>query len=77
MSKTSMLTVKLTPDRLEQFRIAAMLRGSTMSAIVQQFVASVVREEMTAVPQAFKRGTVTNSPSDLKNIIIQEDSEPN
>lgn len=53
--KTSMITVKVTPLRLEEFRIAAMLRGSTMSALISQFVAQVVREELDAVPEAFKR----------------------
>lgn len=51
----AMLTVKLPPSRLEEFRIAAMLRGTTMSSLVQQFVTQVVREEMSIVPQAFKR----------------------
>lgn len=55
MSNFAMLTVKLPPARLEEFRIAAMLRGTTMSSLVQQFVTQVVREEMMAVPQAFRR----------------------
>lgn len=54
-SKSAMLTVKLSPERLEEFRIASMLRGTTMSSLVSQFVAQVVREEMIAVPEAFKR----------------------
>ena len=53
--KSAMLTVKMSPERLEEFRIASMLRGTTMSSLVSQFVAQVVREEMAAVPQAFRR----------------------
>ncbi len=53
--RLAMLTVKLRTARLEEFRIASMLRGTTMSALVSQFVAQVVREEMVAVPQAFRR----------------------
>ena len=49
----AVLTVKLPPSRLEEFRIAATLRGTTMSSLIQQFVTSVVREEMSVVPQAF------------------------
>jgi hypothetical protein len=51
----ALLTVKLPPTRLDEFRISAMLRGTTMSSLIQQFVTQVVREEMLAVPQAFKR----------------------
>lgn len=53
--KTAMLTIKVTPARLEEFRIAAMLRGTTMSALVTQFMTQVIREEMSAVPEAFRR----------------------
>jgi hypothetical protein len=63
--KTAMVTVKITPSRLEEFRIAATLRGTTMSSLISQFIAKVVREEQAAVPQAFQRrgpalGTPTN-----------------
>lgn len=62
----AMLTVKLPPARLEEFRIAATLRGTTMSALIQQFVTSVVREEMAVVPQAFRRrATKTTNLLDL------------
>jgi hypothetical protein len=53
--KTALLTIKLAPNELEQFRIAAMLRGTTMSSLVSQFVTRIVREEMKAVPEAFKK----------------------
>lgn len=60
-NKVAMLTVKLTPSRMEEFRIAAVLRGTTMSALVSQFVAQVVREEMATVPEAFSRRLSTKS----------------
>lgn len=68
-NKTAMITVKVTPRRLEEFRIAAMLRGATMSALVSQFVAQVVREEMMAVPQAFQRRTssIQNNSDELSD----------
>ena len=64
-SKKAMLTVKLSPDRLEEFRIASMLRGTTMSSLVSQFVAQTVREEMAAVPEAFKRRSRSSNFIDL------------
>jgi len=53
--KPTLLTIKITPERLEEFRIAATLRGTTMSSLVSQFIAQVVTEEKTRVPEAFKR----------------------
>ncbi len=53
--KTALLTIKLPPSVLEDFRIASMLRGATMSGLVQQFVTKIVREEREAVPDAFRR----------------------
>jgi hypothetical protein len=69
INKTAMITVKVTPTRLEEFRIAAMLRGTTMSALISQFVAQVVREEQLAVPEAFKRrsSTVPNHDDSLNH----------
>lgn len=72
-----MLTVKLPPSRLEEFRIAAMLRGTTMSSLVQQFVTQVVREEMSIVPQAFKRRDVTGTGRDNLIDLIDPDSNQN
>lgn len=49
------MSIRMNPDRLEDFRIACMLRGTTMSALVSQFAMQVIREEMAAVPEAFRR----------------------
>lgn len=68
-SRSAMLTVKMLPSRLEEFRIAATLRGTTMSALVQQFIAQVVREEMLAVPQAFKRRPESTSRSPMMDLL--------
>jgi ethanolamine utilization protein EutQ (cupin superfamily) len=66
-NKTAMITVKVTPSRLEEFRIAALLRGTTMSALISQFVAQVVREEQAAVPDAFKRRPSAINTPDLND----------
>lgn len=65
--KTALLTVKLSPVRLEEFRIASMLRGVTMSALVSQFIAQVVREEMIAVPAAFQRRRAFSDQMEINN----------
>jgi hypothetical protein len=62
-NKNALFTVKVAPTRLEEFRIAATLRGTTMSALVQQFMTQVVREEMVAVPEAFRRRHQVESSS--------------
>jgi hypothetical protein len=72
-TKSAMLTVKLTPARLEEFRIAAMLRGTTMSALITQFITTVVREEMTAVPEAFKRRSNHAPVNDLVDLLHPTD----
>ena len=53
--KRAVLVIELTPDRLEEFRISAMLRGTTMSSLVSEFVDAVIEEEKLTVPEAFKR----------------------
>jgi hypothetical protein len=72
--RPALLTVKLPPSRLDEFRIAAMLRGTTMSALVQQFVTQVVREEMSMVPEAFRRRSVDSPTPSLVDMINHNNS---
>jgi hypothetical protein len=74
--KPTLLTIKITPERLEEFRIAATLRGTTMSSLVSQFVAEVITEEKARVPEAFRRRNwresslvdyIKNKPDDSLN----------
>lgn len=60
-NKTSMLTVKLPVSRLAEFKIVATLRGTTMSALVAQYIAKEVRQEMEQVPSAFRRSGLPSS----------------
>lgn len=43
----------MKPEIIEEFAIAADLRGQTMSALIYQFVLKTIREEKEREPQAF------------------------
>ena len=68
-NKTASLTIKLQPVRLEEFRIASMLRGTTMSSLITELMATVVKEEKASFPDAFKRRTDCNKPERLIGMI--------
>ncbi|MEP7076376.1 MAG: hypothetical protein ABI878_11255 [Acidobacteriota bacterium] len=53
--KTSMLTVKISPERLEEFRIAASMAGVSMSALISHFIASTVAAAKSDIPTIFSR----------------------
>jgi len=44
-NKTSLVNLKLKPELHFEFKVAAGLRGSTMSNLLHQFIAQVVFEE--------------------------------
>jgi tellurite resistance protein len=67
-NKTALISIKVTPEELEEFRISVMLRGTTMSALISQFMSEVVKVEKGAVPEAFQRKrAVVDDFSDLIN----------
>jgi len=53
--KEKMLTVKVTPEVLRDFKIAADQEGGSMSAIVHMFVVRKIREWKEKNPDAFKQ----------------------
>jgi hypothetical protein len=53
MAKRKILAVKVSEDTLRDFGIAAGVRGSTMSALVTQFVLKTIREAKEENPSAF------------------------
>lgn len=55
MSKTKMINVRLTDQTHEDFRIAAELRGASMSSLLHQFVVRTIREEKEREPKAFEK----------------------
>jgi hypothetical protein len=51
--KQKLLTVRIDPVDLDDFAIAAELKGATMSGLVHQFVRKTIREEKERDPKAF------------------------
>ena len=65
-TKEKLITVRVTEDKHAEFKIAADLRGATMSSLIHQFIFQVIREEKRQHPEAF---------ADLK-IATGEESKP-
>lgn len=53
--KEKLLTVKVTPEVLREFKVAAELEGGTMSAIVHMFVVRKIRDWKERNPEAFRK----------------------
>lgn len=53
--KLSTINVKVPPLTHAEFRIAAKLRGGTMSSLLHQYMVKVIREEKEREPEAFKK----------------------
>jgi hypothetical protein len=53
--RLELLTVKLRPETLADFRIACELKEVSMSAWIRQFVKRTIREERHNSPRAFAR----------------------
>lgn len=52
-TKKKLLTVRLDPEVHKDYKIAAKLRGGTMSNLVHMYLVRVVREEKERNPEAF------------------------
>lgn len=48
------LNVRINPQVREEFKIAADLRGASMSSLIHQFIVKTIREEKDKSPIAFK-----------------------
>lgn len=55
--KVKMINVRLTPTVHDAFKIAAELRGASMSSLLHQFVVRTIREEKDMDPAAFNNGS--------------------
>lgn len=53
--KDALLTVKVAPHVLKDFKVAAELKGGTMSALVHMFVVQTIREQRELNPEAFRK----------------------
>lgn len=51
--ETVLLNLKLPRDLRDDFKVAAKLRGGSMSTLIHQFVVRVIREEKEKNPAAF------------------------
>lgn len=54
-TKDKLLTVRLAPEVHRDYKIAAELRGSTMSNLAHMYIVRVVREEKDRNPDAFTK----------------------
>lgn len=52
--KERLLTVRLTPEVHADYKIAARLKGSSMSNLVHMYIFQVIREQKERNPEAFK-----------------------
>jgi hypothetical protein len=52
-NKEVLINIRLKPETREEFRIAAELRGATMSGLLHQFIVRTIREEKERDPEAF------------------------
>lgn len=71
--KVKMVNVRLTPSVHEAFRIAAELRGASMSSLLHQFIVRTIREERELDPRAF---VLKAEPGRLKADLRHKKSEP-
>lgn len=54
MMKERMINVRLSERTHEEFKIAAELRGASMSGLLHQFIVRTIREEKERESQAFR-----------------------
>jgi hypothetical protein len=52
-TKEKLITVRVAEDKHAEFKIAAELRGATMSSLIHQYIFQVIREEKRQHPEAF------------------------
>jgi hypothetical protein len=52
-TKEKLITVRVAEDKHVEFKIAAELRGATMSSLIHQYIFQVIREEKRQHPEAF------------------------
>ena len=51
--KEKLITVRVAESKHAEFKVAADLRGATMSSLIHQFIVQVIREEKRQHPEAF------------------------
>jgi uncharacterized protein (DUF1778 family) len=51
------INIRINPRIREEFKIAAELRGASMSGLIHQFIVKTIREEKGVNPEAFLEDT--------------------
>jgi hypothetical protein len=70
VGKDKMITLRLSEQAHKDFKIAADLRGASMSSLLHQFIVKLIREEKEREPQAFK----SDEPERAKFVNLSPDS---
>lgn len=52
-TKEKLMNIKMNPQTHREFKLAAELRGATMSSLIHQFIVRIIREEKDRYPIAF------------------------
>lgn len=60
--RKDIINLKVTPQIHQEFKVAAGLRGASMSGLIHQFMVRVIREEKDREPEAFADINRTNAP---------------
>lgn len=59
-NKEVLINIRLRHETREEFRVAAELRGATMSGLLHQFIVRTIREEKERAPDTFAKLQNTN-----------------
>jgi hypothetical protein len=51
--KDVLINLRLKPKTRDEFKVAAELRGASMSGLLHQFIVKTIREEKDRSPEAF------------------------
>lgn len=72
--KKALFNLKIDENVREEFRIAANLRGASMSGLIHQFIFKIIREEKITNPEAFV--SIEVSDEEFKAVYGGGDAEP-
>jgi hypothetical protein len=61
-NKERLLTVRMAPQVLADFKLAVKLKGATMSALVHMYAFEIIREQRERNPEAFKKRADSDRP---------------
>lgn len=56
-NREKLLTVRVSPEVLKDYKIASELKGASMSALIHMFVVHTIREQKERNPESFSKRT--------------------